>query len=38
MADLAVTNVNDSTAYFDDEWLVNNAATLDQKYNDWKTK
>jgi putative spermidine/putrescine transport system substrate-binding protein len=36
--DLAVSNVNDSTAYFDDEWLVNNAATLDQKYNDWKTK
>jgi putative spermidine/putrescine transport system substrate-binding protein len=38
VADLAVTNVNDSTAYFDDEWLVNNAAMLDQKYNDWKTK
>jgi putative spermidine/putrescine transport system substrate-binding protein len=36
--DLAVSNVNDSTAYFDDEWLVNNAATLDAKYNDWKTK
>lgn len=36
--DLAVTNVNDTTAYFDDNWLVTNAKMLDDKYNAWKTK
>jgi putative spermidine/putrescine transport system substrate-binding protein len=36
--DLAVTNVNDSTAYFDDQWLVDNAKTIDDAYNAWKTK
>ena len=36
--DLAVTNVNDSTAYFDDEYLVKNFDQLDKAYQDWKTK
>jgi len=38
VADLAVTNVNDTTAYFNDQWLVDNAAKLDDAYNAWKTK
>jgi putative spermidine/putrescine transport system substrate-binding protein len=36
--DLAVSNVNDTTAYFDDQWLVDNAKTLDDAYNAWKTQ
>ena len=36
--DLAVSNVNDTTAYFDDEWVVENAQALDDAYNAWKTK
>ena len=36
--DLAITNVNDTTAYFDDKWLVENAKALDDAYNAWKTK
>lgn len=36
--DLAVSNVNDTTAYFDDQWLVDNAKMLDDAYNAWKTK
>ncbi len=36
--DLAVSNVNDSTAYFDDKWLVDNAKMLDDAWNAWKTK
>jgi putative spermidine/putrescine transport system substrate-binding protein len=36
--DLAVTNVNDTTAYFNDQWLVDNAKMLDDAYNAWKTK
>jgi putative spermidine/putrescine transport system substrate-binding protein len=38
VADLAVTNVNDTTAYFNDQWLVDNAKMLDDAYNAWKTK
>jgi putative spermidine/putrescine transport system substrate-binding protein len=36
--DLAVSNVNDTTAYFDDKWLVDNAKPLDDAWNAWKTK
>ena len=36
--DLAVSNVNDTTAYFNDEWVVENAQALDDAYNAWKTK
>ncbi len=36
--DLAVSNVNDTTAYFDDQWLIDNAKMLDDAYNAWKTK
>ncbi len=36
--DLAVSNVNDTTAYFDDQWVVDNAQALDDAYNAWKTK
>ncbi len=36
--DLAVSNVNDTTAYFDDQWLVDNAKAIDDAYNAWKTK
>ncbi len=36
--DLAVSNVNDTTAYFDDQWLVDNAKMLDDRYNAWKTQ
>ncbi|MDQ6794131.1 MAG: ABC transporter substrate-binding protein [Chloroflexota bacterium] len=36
--DLAVSNVNDTTAYFDDTWIVTNAKALDDAYNAWKTK
>jgi putative spermidine/putrescine transport system substrate-binding protein len=36
--DLAVTNVNATTAYFNDQWLVDNAKALDDAYNAWKTK
>ena len=36
--DLAVSNVNDSTAYFDDQWLVDNFDAVDAAYNDWKTQ
>lgn len=36
--DLAVSNVNDTTAYFDDQWVIDNAQALDDAYNAWKTK
>jgi putative spermidine/putrescine transport system substrate-binding protein len=36
--DLAVSNVNDTTAYFNDQWLVDNAKMLDDRYNAWKTQ
>ncbi len=36
--DLAVSNVNDTTAYFNDQYLVDNAKMLDDAYNGWKTK
>ena len=37
-ADLASSNVNDSTAYFDDQWLVDNFDTVDAAYQEWKTR
>jgi putative spermidine/putrescine transport system substrate-binding protein len=37
-AELAASNLNDTTAYFDDQWLVDNAKMLDDQYNAWKTK
>jgi putative spermidine/putrescine transport system substrate-binding protein len=36
--DLAVTNVDDSTAYFDDEYLVKNFDDLEAKFKAWVTK
>jgi len=36
--DLAVSNVNDTTAYFDDKYLIDNAKSIDDQYNAWKTK
>jgi putative spermidine/putrescine transport system substrate-binding protein len=38
VAELAVTNVDDSTAYFDDEYLVDNFDEIDAAYQDWKTR
>lgn len=37
-AELAATNINDTTAYFDDTWVVTNAKALDDSFNAWKTK
>jgi putative spermidine/putrescine transport system substrate-binding protein len=36
--DLAASNINDTTAYFDDQWVIDNAKTLDDQFNAWKTK
>jgi putative spermidine/putrescine transport system substrate-binding protein len=38
VADLAASNLNDTTAFFDDEWVVANAKMLDESFNAWKTK
>ena len=38
MADLAVTNVDENTAYFDDEYLVNNFDEIDAAFQEWKTR
>jgi putative spermidine/putrescine transport system substrate-binding protein len=37
-SELAVTNLNDTTAYFDDAWYSQNAKAVDDSYNAWKTK
>jgi putative spermidine/putrescine transport system substrate-binding protein len=37
-ADLAVSNINDTTATMNDEWLIANTATLDEQFNAWKTQ
>jgi putative spermidine/putrescine transport system substrate-binding protein len=37
-ADLSVTNADENSAYFDDEWLVNNFDAVDAAYQEWKTK
>jgi hypothetical protein len=38
VAELSVTNADANSAYFDDEWLVNNFATVDEAYQNWKTQ
>jgi putative spermidine/putrescine transport system substrate-binding protein len=38
VADLSVSNANDSTGYFDDAWVVENAQLLEDTYQAWKTK
>jgi len=37
-AELSVTNADENSAYFDDEWLVNNYDDVEAAYQDWKTK
>ncbi len=36
--ELAVSNVNESTAYFDDAYLIDNFDTIDAAFQDWVTK
>ena len=36
--DLAVSNLNDTTATMNDKYLIDNTETLDQQFNDWKTQ
>ena len=36
--ELAATNINDTTAYFDDAWYATNAKAVDDSFNAWKTK
>jgi putative spermidine/putrescine transport system substrate-binding protein len=38
VAELSVSNINDTTAYFDDTWVVENAQLLEDAYQEWKTK
>ena len=38
VADLSVTNADANSAYFDDAWLVDNFAAVDEAYNNWKTQ
>jgi putative spermidine/putrescine transport system substrate-binding protein len=38
VAELSVSNINDTTAYFDDAWVVENAQLLEDAYQEWKTK
>jgi putative spermidine/putrescine transport system substrate-binding protein len=38
VADLSVSNADENSAYFDDEWLVNNFAAIDAAYQEWKTR
>ena len=38
IADLSVSNINDTTAYFDDAWVVENAQLLEDAYQEWKTR
>jgi len=38
VADLAVTNADDNTGYFDDEYLVNDFDTIDAQFQAWLTK
>jgi len=38
VADLAVTNADDNTAYFNDEYLVNDFDTIDAQFQAWLTK
>ena len=36
--DLSVSNIDDSSAYFDDAWVVENAQLLEDAYQEWKTR
>jgi putative spermidine/putrescine transport system substrate-binding protein len=36
--DLSVSNADENSAYFDDAWLVDNFATVDAAYQNWKTQ
>jgi putative spermidine/putrescine transport system substrate-binding protein len=38
VADLSVSNADANSAYFDDEWLVNNFDAVDAAYKDWKSR
>jgi putative spermidine/putrescine transport system substrate-binding protein len=38
VADLAVTNADENTAYFNDEYLVNNFDTINAQFQAWLTK
>ncbi len=38
VADLSVSNADENSAYFDDEWLVNNFDAVDAAYKEWKTR
>ncbi|MEX2011509.1 MAG: ABC transporter substrate-binding protein [Chloroflexota bacterium] len=38
LADLSVSNADENSAYFDDEWIVNNLAAVDAAFNEWKTR
>ena len=38
IAELSVSNINDTTAYFDDTWVVENAQLLEDAYQEWKTR
>ena len=37
LADLSVSNADENSAYFDDEWLVNNFDAVEKAYKDWKS-
>ncbi len=38
IADLSVSNADENSAYFDDEWLVNNFDAVDAAYKAWKSR
>ncbi len=38
VAELSVSNVNETTAYFDDTWVVENAQLIEDAYQEWKTR
>jgi len=38
VAELSVSNADENSAYFDDAWIVDNAQTLEDAYQAWKTK
>jgi len=38
VADLSVSNADENSAYFDDEWLVNNFDAVDAAYKEWKSR
>jgi putative spermidine/putrescine transport system substrate-binding protein len=38
LADLSVSNADENSAYFDDEWLVNNFDAVNAAYKEWKSR